>query len=56
MIPEPEERWLQLCRLAAVEQDPEKMLLLVQEINDLLESEHTQVEQRRRVGTRKADS
>jgi hypothetical protein len=30
------ERWLKLCELAAVEQDPEKLLELVREINRLL--------------------
>jgi hypothetical protein len=30
------ERWFQLCHLAAVEQDPAKMLMLVQEICRLL--------------------
>lgn len=31
------ERWLQLCELAAAEQDPDKLFGLVQEINRLLE-------------------
>jgi hypothetical protein len=31
------ERWLQLCELAATEQDPHKLFQLVQEINRLLE-------------------
>jgi hypothetical protein len=31
------ERWRQLCEQAAVEQDPEKLLKLTQEINRLLE-------------------
>ncbi len=31
------ERWMELAKLAANEQDPQKMLELVQEINDLLE-------------------
>ncbi len=35
------ERWLQLCQLASVEQDPEKLLALVVEINDLLEAKET---------------
>lgn len=30
------ERWQQLCEQAAVEQDPEKMLSLINEINRLL--------------------
>ena len=29
-------RWEELCRLAAVEQDPRKLLLLITEINRLL--------------------
>jgi hypothetical protein len=31
-----EERWKQLCELAAKEQDPQKLLQLTQEINNLL--------------------
>jgi len=31
------ERWRYLCELAAVEQDSQKLLLLVKEINGLLE-------------------
>jgi hypothetical protein len=30
------ERWQQLCEQAAVEQDPEKLMALVHEINHLL--------------------
>jgi hypothetical protein len=30
------ERWMELCKLAAVEQDPKKLLALIKEINDLL--------------------
>jgi hypothetical protein len=41
---EKKERWMELCRQAAVEQDPEKLLVLVKEINDLLE------EKERRLG------
>jgi hypothetical protein len=32
------ERWLELCKQAAIEQDPEKLMALVKEINDLLET------------------
>lgn len=32
------ERWIELCEKAAVEQDPEKLLAFVKEINCLLES------------------
>jgi hypothetical protein len=31
------EKWMELCELASTEQDPEKLLALVQEINRLLE-------------------
>jgi len=31
------ERWMELARLAATEQDPNKMLELVRESNELLE-------------------
>lgn len=31
------EQWLELCARAAVEQDPDKLLILVKEINRLLE-------------------
>jgi hypothetical protein len=32
-----QERWYELCKQAAVEKDPERLLRLVQEINRLLE-------------------
>jgi hypothetical protein len=35
------ERWKELCAQAAKEQDPEKLLKLVQEINRLLEQPHS---------------
>ena len=41
---ETKERWMELCALAAVEQDPLKLMELVEEINDLLE------EKERRLG------
>jgi len=31
------ERWMELCKLAANEQDPKRLLSLVEEINRLLE-------------------
>ena len=31
------ERWMELCKQAAIEQDPQKLLALVEEINALLE-------------------
>ena len=41
---EKKERWMELCAQAAVEQDPKKLIELVQEINALLE------EKERRLG------
>ena len=38
MIGKDRERWKELCEQAAIEQDPEKLLLLVQEINRLLDA------------------
>ncbi len=40
------ERWMQLCAQAAIEEDPDKLLMLVNEINDLLEKKE------RRLGIR----
>ena len=34
---ETKERWRELCELAVKEQDPAKLLSLIQEINDLLD-------------------
>jgi hypothetical protein len=34
---EKKERWLELCAQAAIEQDPNKLMELVKEINELLE-------------------
>ena len=41
------ERWFQLAQLAAVEQDPEKLIVLVQEINRLLDEKEERLNQRR---------
>ena len=38
------ERWMELCAQAAVEQDPQKLMELVEEINNLVE------EKERRLG------
>ena len=37
MKDDPKERWLELCELASKEQDPNKLIALVTEINQLLE-------------------
>ena len=47
------ERWYLLCQQAAVEQDPDKMLELIKEINDLLEEKEKRLETER---STKADS
>jgi hypothetical protein len=46
------ERWMTLCEQAAVEQDTQKLMALIQEINRLLEEKeqrlHRQQESRKR--------
>jgi transposase-like protein len=37
------ERWMELCAQAAEEQDNNKLLLLVREINDLLEAKEARL-------------
>lgn len=32
------ERWMELCKLVAKEQDPDRMLELIEELNELLEA------------------
>jgi hypothetical protein len=38
MMQEKRERWLELCAQAADEQNPQKLLALITEINELLEA------------------
>jgi len=40
---ENEERWKQLCRQAANEQDPHKLSELIKEINDLLQKKQARL-------------
>ncbi len=47
------ERWYQLCELAAVEQDPDKMLKLITEINELLEEREKRLEAEQMIYERK---
>ena len=42
------ERWKQLAKLAANEQDPDKLLLLVKEINELLDAKQKRLDEARR--------
>ena len=44
------ERWFQLCEQAATEQDPQKLLELVKEINELLEAKERRLNQQRDPG------
>jgi hypothetical protein len=41
------ERWLALCEQAAVEQDPDRLLQLVQEIDRLLNEKQERLNQKR---------
>jgi hypothetical protein len=42
----PKEHWMELCEQAANEQDPDKLVTLVKEINDLLEAKETRLRDR----------
>jgi hypothetical protein len=44
MLGETNERWMQLCEMAATEQDPDKLIELIREINDLLEAKRARLE------------
>jgi hypothetical protein len=44
---EKKERWMELCELAAVEQDSQKLLALTQEINRLLAEKQERVDRAR---------
>ena len=51
------EQWMKLCEQAAVEQDPETLIQLVQEIDRMLgEKEDRLLRQRNQVPTNRADS
>ena len=43
MRDETRDRWMLLCDQASTEQDPEKLLALVQEINQLLEEKRSRI-------------
>jgi hypothetical protein len=47
MKDESKERWLELCVRASKEQDPQKMLALMSEINRLLEEKEARLHQSR---------
>jgi hypothetical protein len=44
---EKRERWEELCKQAADEQDPEKLIDLVQEINQLLDEKEQRLKQQK---------
>jgi hypothetical protein len=50
MQDEQRERWTQLSEQASLEQDPEKLLELIQEINRLLEEKEKRLRSRRMAG------
>lgn len=45
------ERWMHLCQQAAVEQDPQNLLVLIREINDLSEAKEARLRQIRETGS-----
>ena len=56
LLPEPEahgmqrktkETWMHFCEQAAVEQDPERLLQLVKEINRMLEEKESRLQRQR---------
>jgi hypothetical protein len=44
---EKREHWEQLCRMAADEQDPERLMQLIKKINRLLEEKEKRLQQQR---------
>jgi hypothetical protein len=42
------ERWRALCELAAEEQDPQRLMELVEQINRMLEEKEKRLEQQRK--------
>ena len=45
------ERWMELCEQAAAEKDPEKLLSLTREINQLLEEKEQRIKAERERST-----
>lgn len=48
MVENHKERWRELCERASTEQDPQTMLDLVKEINELLAEKLTRLEEKRK--------
>jgi hypothetical protein len=49
------ERWLELCELAAKEQDAKKLMVLVREINRLLEEKEQRLKSRSATADQSSD-
>ena len=41
------ERWQRLCEQAAIEEDPERLMSLIREINELLETKEQRLQQQK---------
>jgi hypothetical protein len=41
---ETKERWMDICELAAREQDSDRLMMLVQELNELLTQKHERLQ------------
>ena len=54
MLGETGERWRKLCEEAAVEQDPERLLLLAREISRLLDEKEQRLKKARDEGSQSA--
>jgi hypothetical protein len=50
------ERWIELCELAAVEQDSKKLVALTQEINRLLREKQDRLDHARKNPTKDGNS
>jgi hypothetical protein len=48
---EQRERWVQLSQQASAEQDPDKLLELIQEINRILEEKETRLKRQRKIAS-----
>jgi len=49
------EHWMKLCELAAAEQDPQQLLKLIKEINDLLEEKQSRLSGKKAGGASPTD-
>ena len=49
---ETKERWMQLCEQAAVEQDSEKLMELIEEINRMLDDKDDRLKRAQSIGSK----